>query len=132
MAPINKMKPPWDAIVWWEIRRLPYNAALAIVGVMTIGVVWLVGSYFVGLGEDVVEPLLLLAGVVLYGLAANVFYTIGWISELLWSGGDTGRTEPYRNRVFVIGLIVSCAITLSPAVLMPAVWLVARAVGPTG
>jgi len=117
------MKRPWDAIVWWEIRRVPYNAALAILGVITIGVVLLVGSHFVSLGEDVVEPLGLIAGAVLYGLGANVFYTLGWISELLWSGGDTSRTESFRKRVFAIGLIVSCLLTLSPAVLMPALWL---------
>jgi hypothetical protein len=118
------MKPPWDAIVWWEIRRIPYNAMLALLGMMTIIAVLWIGSHFAVAGEDVEEPLGLIVGVVLYGLVANVFYTLGWISELLWSGGDTGRTESLRRRVFLIGLIASCAITVLPAVLIPTLWLI--------
>jgi hypothetical protein len=56
-------------------------------------------------GEDV-KPLGLIVGALLYGFAANVLYTLGWISELLWSGGDTSRTEPFRKRVFSIGLVL--------------------------
>ncbi len=118
------MKQPWDAIVWWEIRRIPYNAALALLGMMTIVVVLWIGSYFTLAGEDVEEPAGLIVGGILYGLAANAFYTLGWISELLWSGGDTARTESVRSRVFLIGLIASCTITLLPAVLIPSLWLI--------
>jgi hypothetical protein len=122
------MKRPWDAIVWWELRRIPYNAALAILGILTIGALLWIGSHFSVAGEDVEEPLGLIAGAVLYGLAANVFYTLGWISELLWSGGDTSRTEPFRKRVFFLGLILSCVLTLLPAVLIPGLWwMLARA-----
>ena len=117
------MKRPWDAIVWWEIRRFPYNAVLAILGIITIGIVMSVGSRFAAPGEDVEEPLGLIIGALLYGIVANAFYTLGWISELLWSGGDTSRTESLRKRVFSVGLIVSCAVTLVPAVLIPALWL---------
>lgn len=124
------MKRPWDAIVWWELRRVPYNAALAVLGAITISVVLLVGSRFVAAGEDVEEPLGLFVGAVLYGLAANVFYTLGWISELLWSAGDTSRTELFRKRVFFIGLIASCVITLLPAVLLPVLWLTFGSHGP--
>lgn len=118
------MKRPLDAIFWWEIRRIPYNVALAILGMITIGAVLWIGSYFAAAGGIVLNPLGLIVGVVLYGLAANVFYTLGWISELLWSGGDTSRTESLRRRVFLIGLIASCAITLSPVVLIPSLWLI--------
>jgi hypothetical protein len=80
------MKRPWDAIVWWEVRRIPYNIVLALLGSVTgITVLW-IGSHFVLPGEDVEEPLGMLVGAILYGIAANIFYTLGWISELLWSG----------------------------------------------
>ena len=118
------MERPWDAIVWWEVRRIPYNAALAILGVITVSVVFLVGSHFASPGEDIEEPLGLIVGVVLYGLGANVAYSLGCISELLWSGGDTSRTASFRKRVFFIGLIGSCVVTLLPAVLIPTLWLV--------
>jgi hypothetical protein len=118
----KKMKQPWDAIVWWEIRRVPYNAALAILGIITISALLWIGSHLFASGEGVDEPLGLIVGAVFYGLAANVFYTLGWISELLWSGGDTSKTQPFRKRVFFLGLIISCVLTLLPAVLIPALW----------
>ena len=116
------MKRPWDAIAWWELRRIPYNLLLGVLGLATIFVVLWVGSHFVRPGEDVEEPLGLVFAVVAYGIAANVFYTLGWISELLWSGGDTSRTEPMRRTVFWAGVIVSALLTVSPAVLVPAAW----------
>ncbi len=118
------MRRPLDAIVWWEVRRVPYNAALAVLGVTTIGIIFLIGSHFVASGEDVEEPVGLIVGAVLYAIAANVFYTLGWISELLWSGGDTSRTENFRKRVFYAGLVLSCVITLLPTVVVPALWLI--------
>jgi len=118
------MRRPWDAIVWWEIRRVPYNAVLAILGVVTTAVVLWLGSH---VAPDVgFEPLGLIAGALLYGLGANVFYTLGWISEILWSGGDTSLTERFRKRVFSVGLIASCVLTLLPAVFIPALWLMFR------
>lgn len=118
------MKRPWDAIVWWEIHRIPYNIFLAGIGLVTVAILFWVGSHFVGPGEDVEEPVGLLVGVILYGIAANALYTLGWITELLWSWGDTSRTEALRRRVFYAGLIVSSIITLLPAALIPALWVV--------
>jgi hypothetical protein len=96
---------------------------LAILGIITISALLWIGSHLSASGEDVEEPLALIVGAVLYGLADNVFYTLGWISELLWSGGDTSRTQPFRKRVFFLGLVVSCVLMLLPAVLIPALWL---------
>jgi hypothetical protein len=116
------MKRPWDAIVWWELRRIPYNTALVIVGVGTISLSFMTGSHLGAVGENALNPLGLIIGVALYGLAANLFYTLGWMSELFWSGGDTDRTEPFRKRVFWAGLIFSCAVTLLPAVPILILW----------
>jgi hypothetical protein len=111
------MSPPWDAIAWWEFRRIPYNAVLALIGALTIGeILWITG--------DLGNPLGVIIGIGAYGVVANLFYTLGWISELLWSGGDTSRTEPFRKRVFRIGLIASCAVTLMPAVAIAAIKLI--------
>ena len=112
------MKQPWDSIVWWELRRIPYNLAVLAAGVVTVFAIIGIGSRFVKTGEDVIEPLGLLAGGVAFGILANLFYTLGWISELLWSGGDTSRSEPLRPRVFWFGLIGSVLLTLAPAVLV--------------
>jgi hypothetical protein len=118
------MKRPWDAIVWWEIRRVPYNLLVGLLGVFTFIVIELIGSHFVSPGEDVEEPLGVFLGVIAYGILANIFYTLGWISELLWSGGDTTRTEAMRRKVFWVGVIFSAVLTLLPAALIPAAWMI--------
>jgi hypothetical protein len=118
------MKPPWDSIAWWEVRRIPYNLAIAAAGTVTVIAVIGIGGMFAKPGEDVIEPLGLLAGGVVFGILANLLYTLGWISELLWSGGDTARSESLRPRVFWLGLIGSVLLTLAPAVLVPLLWMV--------
>ena len=106
--------PPWDAIVWWEIRRIAFNLALLAAGLISVFVAMSTGFFF---------PAMILA-IVAYALAANLFYTLGWISELLWSGGDTARTAPFRSRVFRFGLLGSVILTLLPGVLIAFVWVV--------
>lgn len=124
MAAGSSVKRPWDAIVWWEFRRIPFNLVLLVAGITVIIIVGSIGSQLVRPGEDVEEPLGLILGGIVYGLTANVFYTLGWITELLWSGGDTGRTEAMRPKLFRLGLIFSAFITFLPAILIPLVWAI--------
>jgi hypothetical protein len=118
------MKQPFDAIVWWEIRRIPYNLILLVAGILTIAIILFIGGHFVKPGEDVIEPLGMLFGGICYGIAANLLYTLSWITEILWSGGDTSRTQVLRSKVFRKGLIFSIIITFLPAVLIPAAWVI--------
>jgi hypothetical protein len=118
------MNRPWDAVAWWELRRIPFNLVVFLIGVVTILIVEIVGDHFVKPGEDAIEPALLLIGVPIYAIAANLFYTLGWISELLWSGGNTERTAPFRRRVFRLGLSFSVFLTLLPAIVLPILWFI--------
>ncbi len=65
----------WEIILWWELRRFPYNA---IVG--AFGLFWLVAFAVVNelppqlpFEERDWEPL----SVVIFAIAVNVFYTEG-------------------------------------------------------
>jgi len=116
------MKRPWDAIAWWEIRRIPYNLVLLILGSASVLVVESVGARVFPPGVDAVEPLSLLLGVVIYGVAANLLYTLGWITEILWTSGDTSRTEALRPKIFWLGLIFSSTLTILPAIAIPLLW----------
>jgi hypothetical protein len=113
------MKRPWDAVAWWEIRRIPFNPLILAVGLVS-------GLIFVLVGERVFEPRRDLGSpliaVVLYALAANLCYTLGWVSELLWAWGDTAQTERMRPKVFRLGLVFSAILTLLPAVVLSLVW----------
>lgn len=118
------MKPPWDAIAWWEIRRIPFNLIVLVVGFASGLVIELVGSRLVRPGEDVEEPLGIIIVVIGYAVAANICYSLGWITELLWSGGDTTRTEAIRPKVFRLGIIFSVVLTILPAILIPLAWAI--------
>jgi hypothetical protein len=113
------MKRPWDAVAWWEIRRVPFNLLILAVGLVSGFIFALVGSHVFRADEDFGKPFLT---AVLYGLAANVCYTLGWITELLWSWGDTEQTEKTRPKVFRLGLVFSASLTLLPAIVLSLIW----------
>ena len=119
------MQRPWDAIIWWEIRRIPFNILILVVGILSLGSILLIGSYSVRPAEaDGFEPLSTLFAAIAYGIFANLAYTLGWVTELLWSWGDTERTESLRRRIFWLGVAFSVAVTLLPAFLIPLMWIV--------
>jgi len=70
-------------IAWWEIRRVPYNLIVGVIGAISLLLFFLFISLADELkpGEDAVEPMALLVA----PIAANICYTGGWIVELLLS-----------------------------------------------
>lgn len=118
------MNQAWEVVWWWERRRIPFNLAVLAAGIVSVLTVLLIGGRLVHSGEDVVEPVALFAGVAVYAFAANACFCLGWITELLWSGGDSSRTAPVRSRVFRVGVWFSVGVTLLPAVLVPGIWAI--------
>jgi hypothetical protein len=57
-------------------------------------------------------------------VAANLCYSLGWITELLWSWGDTSRTEALRPKIFRLGIVTAIVLTLLPGILIPLAWAV--------
>jgi len=113
------MRSPWDAVVWWEIRRVPFNLALLVVGLASLFASALVGSHVLPPDRDIGKPFI---AVVLYAIGANLCYTLGWVTELVWGWGDTERTREVRAKVFRLGLIFSVSLTCLPAVVLTAIW----------
>jgi hypothetical protein len=113
------MKHPWDAVAWWEIRRIPFNLLILAVGLVSGFVVALIGTRVFKSSQDLGSPFLAVA---IYAVAANLCYTLGWITELLWAWGNTARTEEIRPRVFRVGLIFSTGLTLLPALAVSMIW----------
>lgn len=119
------MKPPWDAIVWWEIRRIPFNFLVGVTGLIGIALVFWIGDILFPPGEDAIEPMLLFFGIPVYAIAANVCYTMGWASEV-WGWGDATEAANRRERLFRLGLALSIGLTTLPFVLLLALWTVFR------
>lgn len=118
------MRRPYDAIIWWERRRIPYNAIVIAIAALSFGIIEGIGARLVQPGEDVVEPLALIFFGGAFIAGANVCYTLGWVTELMWSGGDTSRTEDIRPVVYRRGVVLSAAIAAAPGILIPLVWMI--------
>ena len=116
--PASKRRP-LEAILWWELRRIWFNLVLLAAGLVSLILIFFILSWIPSATDGVQSVF----AIFMYVISANAIYTLGWISELLWSGGDTTRTANVRPRVFRMGLMFSAGITLLPAVLAPAIWV---------
>jgi hypothetical protein len=112
---------PGEVIRWWEGRRLFFNAVVGCTGLITC--VLLLSCAFTAdatVGDPIGMPdgpLLGVFAIVLYGILANVFYTGGWISELLLRAvATTDEATVFGLRAFRIGVYFSILLTLCPAV----------------
>ena len=102
---------PRQVIRWWERRRLVFNAAVGATGGLALGVIAALSAIGPHPGGMDGPPLIF---VLIYGVAANVLYTGGWIAELLLkpifglSSGTVGAT------LFRYGLFFAVALTALP------------------
>jgi len=118
--PVNSAR---EAIGWWEMRRIPFNLIVGIAGILSITVVCFVGlgSHFLFDGDFAIPPPLLAAfGVLLYGIAANLFFTGGWLAELIVRKIWPVEADRFSTLSFSLGLIFSVVVTLTPAIVFAA------------
>jgi hypothetical protein len=107
---------PWDALAWWELRRIPFNLIVGVYGVVCLAIFLAAISTSGRLhpGEDAVEPLALLAA----PFVINALYTLGWLVEVplrLFSRNTPPRLGP---ALLKLGLSFGLALITLPA----AVW----------
>jgi hypothetical protein len=114
----------WDTIGWWETRRVPYNLIVGATGVVSCIVVAIVaaGSYFLfdsdfGMPNP---PLFAVFAVLLYGIAANICFTGGWLAELIVRKVWPSQVDRFSTLSFSLGLIFSILLTLTPAIVVGA------------
>lgn len=110
-------------VIWWESRRVPYNLAVGVTGLLTSLICWgcavlveLSGKFEEGLFPD--PPLFVIFFVVLYAVGANVCYSAGWIVEcVLYAAGR--KDDPFFGPLtFALGTTFSLLLTSAPAILM--------------
>ncbi len=114
-------RTPWSLLGWWESRRLTYNLFVGGAGVVSLAVMALVSSLppgSPGLGFR------WWLGPLIYGVAANVCYTLGWLTEVgmrvLW-----GEEAPLAGpALFRQGLSFAVGLTLLPVPLSIFSWVV--------
>ena len=106
-----------ELVLWWESRRLGYNALIGVVGLATMVAVLVAGSAAVKPGVDFEEPLGFIVLPILYGIMANVCYTSGWLFDI------ARRNRQPSKRLFRAGLWFSIALTMLPGLWAVAAWL---------
>ncbi|HEX9107717.1 MAG TPA: hypothetical protein VF832_10825 [Longimicrobiales bacterium] len=105
---------------WWESRRLVYNGIVGGTGLITAGFVEL---FALLPPTDLRHFGVPLPGILIWGIAANVCYTLGWVVEAsmerVWK-----REAPLIGPVlFRQGVAFSVGLTLLPIAIAALGWL---------
>jgi hypothetical protein len=95
---------------WWESRRLTFNVAVGGAGLVTLAAMKVIALLPpLSMSMPIFWP-----GVLAYGILANLFYSLGFMTEAVMQrawGEDTPRVGP---PLFRQGLIFSVGLTLLP------------------
>ena len=115
------METPWQIILWWEKRRLPYNLIVGATGLLVCVLLFAIAAFSerqfgepIGIPDP---PLFGVIAILLYGVAANFCYTGGWLAELLVEGIWKESAKNLGQNAFVFGLLFSVALTLLPVII---------------
>jgi hypothetical protein len=107
-----------DLVKWWEARRLNYNLLVGVVGVITWVLVLCVGSLAVKPCVEFEEPFMMIIGLIIYGIFANLCYSLGWVLDI-----TIYRGRP-RTVLYKAGLIFSLILTALPGIWAIVAWCI--------
>jgi hypothetical protein len=94
----------YEIVLWWELRRVIYNVVMYCMGLL---------SFQIGF---ITIPLFY----IFIGLALNVFYTFGWVFELMLTKGFSFSKVPpkFSRYSFVLYLIGSIIFVFGVAIFL--------------
>lgn len=107
--------------LWWEKRRLFYNGMVIVIALVsfTAYAYFLVYSGHLRPGEDLIEPIAILAGVTVAPVVWNLAYFLGPIADI-FIHSVSGKT---RGPVLLgLGLLFSVGLVSFPALYWATVW----------
>ena len=108
-----------DVIAWWESRRVSYNLLVGAAGIFScmIVAVDVAATRYLWRAEGGLPdpPIFLLFGILGYGIAANLCFTVGWLAELVIRSLWAAESDRLAVLSFKIGLVFSVFLTLIPA-----------------
>lgn len=118
-----------SVVRWWELRRIPFNLMVGAVGVLTLGVVSWARIQSQVDGTNVLllpETPYLIAAILVYGVMANLCYTVGWLAELALARLIRGSTAEFASITCALGFGFSILLTGCPGLLGLVLWTVQR------
>ncbi|MCB9193962.1 MAG: hypothetical protein H6597_05455 [Flavobacteriales bacterium] len=94
-------------MLWWELRRIPYNVVIVVFALL-LSIIQ--GAFFKGGGGG--SPLILLLLLLGALLVANIFYTFGWVLDLLFRNSDAPWVLAWRPRLFATIVLITLSAIL--------------------
>lgn len=116
-----------QVILWWEKRRWLYNALVGLTGIVTSSVIFAF-AMLAGTECGVPDPpIAVILAALAYGIAANVCYSVGCVAELVArSTSFVAQSRELGAALFALGTVASVFLTLTPAVILPALCILGR------
>lgn len=108
----DKERPWHKVLLWWEFRRLLYNFLLLILGIIALTILSLIVK---DLWTFFSPPLFFYLWVTVFIFLANIFYTVGWIFQLITRRSENRFIKKVTPNVFIYGLLFSFFIQLIPS-----------------
>jgi hypothetical protein len=119
-TPLYYPRSPWSIVRWWETRRLLFNLCVGSAGLLSLGLATLIGHLPPHPGGFPAPW-----GVVLvYGVMANLCYTLGALADLTLRRALGDRAPAIGPVLFRYGFVFSLGLTLLPIPLAALGWLV--------
>ncbi len=113
--------PPnrWSVVRWWESRRLVYNMCVGGAGLVSVGV----GALLAALPPAPLPSFMPWGAAVVFGVLANVGYTLGPVVDLLLRKVLAGRAAAIGPVLFRYGFVFSMGLALLPIPVFALGWI---------
>lgn len=110
---IEDNRPWYKVLLWWEFRRLLYNLLLIVLGFIALTIL----SFIVkDLWTFFSPPIFFFMWTGVFIILANVFYTSGWIFQLITRKNNNSFIQKVTPRIFLYGIAFSFLIQLIPSI----------------
>lgn len=122
-APIEE-RSTLQIILWWELRRIPFNILIGIIGFISLILLYIfVDASVTGhSSEDIIEPF----AIFLAPFAINFCYTLGWFVEITF-GRIWKNDEPkLASKLLRFGTGISLAIVLLPTLISGVIFILIK------
>jgi hypothetical protein len=113
----NSKEGIFNIIIWWEIRRILYNIIMLVVGIPAMILLLIVMEKYNPSALEPPDDFVPLLSIIATGILANIFYTFGWVSEILKTLLIKDRWPNYGPNVWLCGLCFSIFICIVPSAL---------------
>lgn len=117
--PADYRRTAMSTVAWWERRRGTFNVVVGLTGTFTL----LVAEILAVLPPTPANFFLPIPGILIYGLAANVCYSFGWMIELGLKSIMRRRAPAIGPALYRQGLAFAVGLTLLPIPLAIVEWI---------